>query len=76
MEMAGLSPNGYKTLWEKEKLLIMSNFSFSHGVFKRFVIQTRKNLGLFGKGLIKQPNLEWTKVKTISTGQQKQTTQS
>ena len=22
-----------KTLWEKEKLLVMSNFSFSHGVF-------------------------------------------
>ena len=29
----------------------MSNFSFSHGVFKRLVLQTRKNQGLFGKGL-------------------------
>ena len=27
------------------------NFSFSHGVFKRFVMQTRKNQGLFGKEL-------------------------
>ena len=26
----------FKTLWEKEKLLITSNFSFSHGVFWRF----------------------------------------
>ena len=29
----------------------MSNFSFSHCVFKRLVIQTRKNQGLFGKRL-------------------------
>ena len=38
--------------WEKEKLLVTSNFSFSHSVFKRLVPQTRKNQGLFGKGLI------------------------
>ena len=25
-----------KTLWEKEKLLVTSNFSFSHSVFKLF----------------------------------------
>ena len=25
--------NLLKTLWEKEKLLVMSNFSFSHNVF-------------------------------------------
>ena len=36
------SPNGWKTLWEKEKLLVTS---------KRHVLQTRKNQGLFGKGL-------------------------
>ena len=29
----------------------MSNFSFSHCVFKRRVQQTRKKQGLFGKGL-------------------------
>ena len=34
-----------------EKLLVTSNFSFSHSVFKRLVLQTRKNQGLFGKGL-------------------------
>ena len=45
------SPNRLKTLWEKEKLLVTSNFSFSHSVFKRLVLQTRKNQGLFGKGL-------------------------
>ena len=37
---------------EKEKLLDSSNFSFSHSVFKRLVLQTRKSQGLFGKGLI------------------------
>ena len=43
--------NGLKTLCKKEKLLVMSNFSFSHSVFKRLVLQTRENQGLFGKGL-------------------------
>ena len=42
-----------KTLQEKEKLLVTSNFSFSHSVFKRFVLQTLKNQALFGKGLRK-----------------------
>ena len=37
---------------EKEKLLITSNFSFSHIVFKRLILRTRENQGLFGKGLI------------------------
>ena len=30
------SPSLLKTLWEKEKLLIMCNFSFSHSVFYPF----------------------------------------
>ena len=51
MKIAQSSPNGLKTLWEKEKLLVKSNFSFSHSVFKRLVLQTRKNQGMFGKGL-------------------------
>ena len=29
----------------------MSNFSFSYSVFKRLWPETRKNQGLFGKGL-------------------------
>ena len=44
-------PNQYKTLREKEKLLVTSNFSFSRNVFKRPVLQTSKNQGLCGKGL-------------------------
>ena len=52
MKMAESSPNGSKTLWEMEKLLVMSNFSFSHSVFKSLSLQTRKNQGLFGKGFI------------------------
>ena len=38
-------------MWEEEKLLVTSNFSFFHSVFKRLVLQTCKNQGLFGKGL-------------------------
>ena len=51
VKMAEGSLNGYKTLWEKEKLLFMSNFSISHSVFKRPVLQTCINQGLFWKGL-------------------------
>ena len=36
---------------KKEKLLVTSNFSFHHGVFKRLVLQTHENQGLFGRGL-------------------------
>ena len=38
--------------WKKEKLLVMSDFSFSCSVFKRLLQQTCKNQGLFGKRLI------------------------
>ena len=51
LKMAESSPKRCKTLWEK-KLLVMSNFSFSHSVFKRFVLQVLKNKGLFEKELI------------------------
>ena len=37
---------------EKENLLVLSNFCFSHSVFKRIVLQTHENQGLYGKGLI------------------------
>ena len=52
MKMAESSPNR----WEKQKLFVTSNFSFSHCVFKRLVQQTHKNQGLCGKGLIPFPN--------------------
>ena len=38
-------------MWEKEKLLVTSNFYFFQIVFKRLVLQAHKNQGLFGKGL-------------------------
>ena len=37
-------------LWEKEKLLVTSNFSFPHSVVKRLELQTSKNQGFYGKG--------------------------
>ena len=40
-----------ETLWEKEKLLVTSNFFFSHSVFKRFVSQGHQKVSLFAKGL-------------------------
>ena len=44
-------------MWEKEKLLATSNFSFSHSVLKRFVLQTSKTQGLFRKLLIYRSTL-------------------
>ena len=35
----------------KGEMLVLSNFSFSHSVFKGLVLETCKNQGLFGKGL-------------------------
>ena len=49
--MAESYPNGKKTPWEKEKLLVTSNFSFSHSVFKRVVSQGRQKVSLSGNGL-------------------------
>ena len=49
--MAKSYPNGYKTLCEKEKLLVTSNFSFSHSVFKRLVSQGRQKVSLSGNGV-------------------------
>ena len=47
-------------------MLVTSNFSFSHSVFKRHVLQTRKNQGLFGKGLSKQHNFTLIQIKSSS----------
>ena len=51
MKMAESHPNGKKTLWEKEKLLVTSIFSFSHNVFKRLVSQGHQKVSLCGNGL-------------------------
>ena len=50
-KMAESYPSGWKTLWEKEKLLVMSNFSFSHSIFKRLVSQGSQKVSLCGNGL-------------------------
>ena len=51
MEMEESYPNRYKTLWEKEKLLVTSNFSYSNSVFKWLVYQGRQKVSLCGNGL-------------------------
>ena len=51
MKMAESFPNEWKTLWEKDKLLVTSNLSFSHSVFKRLALMLCKNQALFEKGL-------------------------
>ena len=35
--------------WPIGKFFVASNFSFSHSVFKRLILQTSENQGLFGK---------------------------
>ena len=50
--MAEDSPKGQKTLWEKEELLITSNFSFFSAVFsKELYCRHVKTRACFGKGL-------------------------
>ena len=41
------------TVGEKKELLVATNFSFFHSVFKRIFLQTRKNKRFLGKGLTK-----------------------
>ena len=40
-----------KTLWQREKLLVLSNFSFCHDVFKSRQMQGRQKASICGKGL-------------------------
>ena len=42
MKVVENSPDGLKTLWEKEKLLSTSDFSFTVNVIRRLLLQTRK----------------------------------
>ena len=52
MKMAESSPKGWKTVWGKEKMpLVARAIPPFTSVFKGLVMQTRKNQGLFGKGL-------------------------
>ena len=53
------------TVGEKEKFLVTIIFSFYYSIFKRLVLQTRKNQGMFRKGLIlfKTTNFKLCKLK-------------
>ena len=48
MKMAGRSPDWWKTMLEKQKLLLTSNFSLC---FQKTCAADTRNQGLFGKGL-------------------------
>ena len=50
-----------KTLWEKEKMLVASIFSFSLNVFKRLLSLGRYKLGLCGKELRRLLETLWEK---------------
>ena len=47
----------WKTLWQKELLLIMSNFFFCHNVFKSCLLQRCQKASTFGKRLTKLKNV-------------------
>ena len=49
IKIAESFPIGKKMQWEKEKLLVKSNFSFSHSVFKILALSTHKSKGLCEK---------------------------
>ena len=68
MKMVESSPNGYKTQLEKGKLLVMSNFSFSHSVFERLALQTHNNQGPFGKGLTPYKTPEPSAIQNLTMG--------
>ena len=57
MKLAECSKKKGRKQWKKEKLLVMSNFSFSHRAFKRLVLQICKKQGLFGKELLHHSDL-------------------
>ena len=54
----------------KGEIACYTNFSFSLIVFKRLILQTHKNKGLFGKGLTPNQNLHkiyvWSKLKAFA----------
>ena len=47
----------WKTLWHKEKLLVLSNFSFCYDVSKSRLLQTRQKESVAGKRLTKTLSL-------------------
>ena len=55
---------GWKTLWEKEKLLVTSNFSFSHIVFHRYISSMRQKTVLCGNNYSDGLNATWQALVT------------
>ena len=54
-------------MWEKEKLLIKSNFSFSHNVFKSCLLLMHQNEYLLCKGLTAEPDSAVSSVAALRT---------
>ena len=54
-----------KTLWEKEKLLVTSNFFFAHNVFKSCQLLMHQNEYLWSKGLRRGVVLEQFYVRAV-----------
>ena len=53
-DVKNMNKSGYwmsRKQWEKEKLLVTSNFSFSHNVFKSCLLLMRQNEYMWNKGL-------------------------
>ena len=56
-----------KTLWPKVKLLIMSNFTFGHNVFKSRLLLLRRNASAGGNGLLTPFKLRYGFLEHCST---------
>ena len=64
MRLTALITNQYLTLSQTSNLLVTSNFSFSHSVFERLILQTCKKQGLFGIGFtnkVQHAEKKWKK---------------
>ena len=69
MKVTEISPDRYKTLRGKEKSLGTSTFFYSHSVFKKLVLQKRKNQGFFWESFNSLPNgtiLDLSKLKAFA----------
>ena len=43
-----ITEKGFKTFWQKGKLLVLSNFFFCHNVFKSRLLQMHQNASIGG----------------------------
>ena len=57
---------GWKTLCEKEKLLVTSNFSFSHNAFHSYIPLVRQNVALCGNGVIHNDRYKFLNISNTS----------